>query len=487
MPAIIPQPLQVSTPQGTTALSLDGAVFIAGPSATEQRIALQASALMSADAGVTVPLTEAPEPGAPAIQLRIDAAAGPEGSDHPERYTVDTTVRPAVVSGATPAGLYYGVQTLRQLVTTDAFGAPALEAVVVTDAPRYGWRGLTLDIARNFFPMKQLEIVIDVLASYKFNVLHLHLTDDQGWRIENPSRPELAKLSSDTSNSGKAGGYLTLADFRQLQDYAAERFVTVVPEIDMPGHTNAATAIYGDLRPDGKATDKYEGMEVGFSQLTFDLPTTEPFIRDVLTDMAGITDGDYLHVGGDEALTLGAEEYAKFITLLEDVVADTGKQVIMWQEAAAAPTRPGTIVQYWDTRSDKTPFVEAAKRGSRFIMSPGNHAYLDMKYTAEYPLGQDWAGLIEARTAYDWDPATVIDGVPEDQIHGVEAALWTETLSTQDELFDMLLPRLTATAEVAWTAPERKDWEDYRARVAVAAASWRRDGLAFHQSPQIDW
>ncbi|WP_062077367.1 family 20 glycosylhydrolase [Demequina globuliformis] len=484
MPAIIPQPLHLSVPADATVTALAGTVLVAGPSATEQRIALQASAFLQADAGVTVPLTDAPEPGVTVIDVRLDSAAGPEGAA--DGYEVDTSVRPMRVAGSSAAGLFSAVQTLRQLIVA-AEGEAVVEAAQVSDAPRYSWRGLTLDIARNFFPLASLERVIDVLASYKFNVLHLHLTDDQGWRIESPSRPELAKLSSDTSNSGKAGGYLTLADFRQLQDYAAERFITVVPEIDMPGHTNAATAIYGDLRPDGKATDKYEGMEVGFSQLTFDLPTTEPFIRDVLGDMAGITDGQYLHVGGDEALTLGAEEYAKFITLLEDVVADTGKQVIMWQEAASAPTRPGTLVQYWDTRADTAPFVAAAERGAQFIMSPGNHAYLDMHYTKGFPLGQDWAGLIDVRHAYEWDPATVIDGVPGSQVRGVEAAIWTETLSTDDHLFTMLLPRLTAIAEVAWTAPERKDWESYRARVAVAAAAWRRAGLAFHESAQIDW
>lgn len=484
MPAIIPQPLHVTTPDGATSTPLDGVVLVAGRSATEQRIALQASALLSADAGVSVPLVDAPEPGAPAICVKLDAEAG-AGAEG-DAYSIDTTVRPISVRGTTAAGLFHGVQTLRQLIVTD-HGMPALEPAVIDDAPRYGWRGLTVDIARNFFPVSVLETVVDTLAAYKFNVLHLHLTDDQGWRIETPSRPELAKLSSDTSNSGKADGYLSLADFRQLQDYAAERFITVVPEIDMPGHTNAATAIYGELRPDGKPTDKYEGMEVGFSQLTFDLPATEPFIRDVLGDIAGITDGPYLHVGGDEALTLGAEEYAKFITLLEDVVADTGKHCIMWQEGAAAPTRPGTLVQYWDTRADKASFVEAAQRGSRFIMSPGNHAYLDMHYVKDFPLGQDWAGLIEARDAYEWDPATVIEGVPEDQIHGVEAAIWTETIATQDDLFTMLLPRLTAIAEVAWTSPEHKDWDSYRDRVAGAAEGWRRAGLAFYESPQIDW
>lgn len=486
MVAIIPQPLHVDSPAEGGALLLSGAVLVAGPSAAEQRIAAHAAALLSRAAGTQVTVADARPDGAPAIELRLAEDAGPAGSTSPERHSLHADASGAVLTAVEPVGLFDAVQSLRQLVTEGEHG-PEVGAVVVHDAPRYGWRGLSFDVARNFFPLDQLELAIDVLASYKLNVLHLHLTDDQGWRIETPSRPELAKLSSDTSTSGKAGGRLSLADFRRLQDYAAERFVTVVPEIDLPGHTNAATAVYGELRADGVPTAKYEGIEVGFSQLTYDLPATEPFLRDVLGDIAAITDGDHVHVGGDEALTLGAEEYAKFIALLEDIVLENGKKVITWQEAAQARTRPETLIQYWDTRADIAPFLAAAERGSRFIMSPGNRAYLDMKYTPEYPLGQDWAGLIELRTAYDWDPAEVMAGLPAEQIEGVEAAIWTETLSTQDELYDMLLPRLSALAEVAWTAPERKDWEDYRRRVVTESATWRREGLAFHETPQVDW
>ncbi|MBE7699724.1 family 20 glycosylhydrolase [Oerskovia sp. Sa1BUA8] len=486
MVAIIPQPLHIESPAGGGALPLEGTVLVAGPSPAEQRVAAYAADVLTRAAGTPVAVAPALPDDAPAIVLRLAEDAGPAGATSPERHSIEVSEAGAVLTAVEPVGLFDAVQSLRRLVTEGERGAE-VSAVVVHDAPRYAWRGLSFDVARNFFPLAQLELVVDVLASYKLNVLHLHLTDDQGWRIETPSRPELAKLSSDTSTSGKAGGHLSLADFRRLQDYAADRFVTVVPEIDLPGHTNAATAVYGELRADGVPTAKYEGIEVGFSQLTYDLPATEPFLRDVLTDVAAITDGDYIHVGGDEALTLGAEEYAKFIGLLEEIVLETGKKVVAWQEAAQAETRPETLVQYWDNRVDSAPFLAAAERGSRFIMSPGNRAYLDMKYTAEYPLGQDWAGLIELRTAYDWDPATVIEGLPADQVVGVEAAIWTETLSTQDEVLAMLLPRLSAVAEVAWTAPERKDWEDYRRRVVTEAATWRRDGLAFHETPQVDW
>jgi hexosaminidase len=345
-----------------------------------------------------------------------------------------------------------------------------------------------VDVARTFFGLDALRAVIDVAAAYKLNVLHLHLTDDQGWRIESPSRPELAKLSSGSDTSGGKGGHLSLADFRALQDHAAERFVRVVPEIDVPGHINAATHVYGDLMPDGVATDAYSGIEVGFSRLTLDLPATEPFLRDVFTDLAHATDGEHVHLGGDEVLKMEPAEYARFVELCERLILEAGKKPVAWQEAAKAPLRPGTIVQYWDTHPmDLTYLVDAAKAGARIILSPANRVYLDMKYTADFGLGQEWAGLVELRDSYDWEPEEVVPGLPVDTIEGVEAAVWTERIPTRDALFTMLLPRLSAVAEVGWSAPERKDWDDYRRRVAREAHAWRRAGIAFHESAQVDW
>jgi len=429
-------------------------------------------------------------PAPTAVVLRLDENAGPDGSTSRERYSLVVDAGGAVLSAPEPAGLFHALQTLRQLVEAPAPGEAGARVphVVVHDAPRYGWRGLSVDVARHFFGLADLRAVVDVAAAYKLNVLHLHLTDDQGWRIESPTRPELAELSSGSDTSGGSGGHLSLADFRALQDHAAERFVRVVPEIDVPGHINAATHVYGDLMPDGVPTDAYTGIEVGFSRLTIDLPSTEPFLRDVFTDLARATDGEHVHLGGDEVLKMEPAEYARFVELCERIVLEAGKKPVAWQEVAKAPLRPGTIVQYWDTHpADLTYLVEAAEAGARVIMSPANRVYLDMKYTADFPLGQDWAGLVEVRDAYDWEPEEAVPGLPASAIEGVEAAVWTERIPTLDDLFTMLLPRLTAVAEVAWTEPARKDWEDYRRRVAAEAAVWRESGVAFHPSPQVAW
>ena len=425
------------------------------------------------------------------VALSLDADAGPAGSASPERYTLRVTSDGVVATAPERVGLLHAVRTLRQLLGGTG-GPDAVPAVVVRDAPRYRWRGLSLDVVRHFFGPADLRAVVDLVAAFKLRVLHLHLTDDQGWRIELPSRPELTEKASQTQVGGGPGGYLTGAEFRDLQRYAAARFVTVVPEIDLPGHVNAATHTYGDLNPDGRPTDVYEGIEVGFSRLWLDLPATEPFLRDVLGDLARLTDGPHVHVGGDEVHTMDADEYARFVERAGSIVRDAGKTPVMWQEAARgtlAPgtLAPGTLLQYWDPKADREPFVDAARAGARFIMSAADHAYLDMKYTPEHPLGLDWAGCVELRDAYEWEPEEVIPGLPADSVEGVSAAVWTETLTTRDELFSMLLPRLPAVAEVAWTAPASKDWEAFRARVAGQAPAWRDAGWEFHPTPQVDW
>ncbi|MFC8943498.1 family 20 glycosylhydrolase, partial [Streptomyces griseoincarnatus] len=315
--------------------------------------------------------------------------------------------------------------------------------------------------------------------------------------------------------SGATGGFLSTAEFLELQEYAAEREIVIVPEIDVPGHVNAATHAYGELTPSGEATDSYDGVEVGFSKLHFDVPATEPFLRDVFTDVARMTLGPWVHFGGDEVLTMGADEFGRFVVLCQEIIAAAGKTPVACQEAAGsahgdqsavaalagegavggttadgeAPVlvRPGTVLQYWDTRPDPAPLVRAARAGAKFVMSPADRAYLDMKYTHEHPLGLDWAGFVELRDSYDWDPATVIDGLPESAIEGVSAAVWTETLQNRDDLFSMLLPRLAAVAEIAWSPQGAKDWESFRSRVAVEAATWRREGAPYHPTPQIDW
>jgi len=360
-------------------------------------------------------------------------------------------------------------------------------AVRIEDSPRFGWRGLSIDVARHFIQVRDLKVVIGLMAHYKLNVLHLHLTDDQGWRLHLPSRPQLTERASGTSVGGDPGGFYTAEQFADLVAYASVRGIRVVPEIDVPGHVNAATHTYGDLNPSGEPTDAYTGIEVGFSRLHADLPATGRFLADVFTDVAAMTPGDFVHIGGDEVLTMERDEYADLVGQAAAAVRAQGKRVVGWQEIAHTTLEPGTVVQYWDPRVDPAPFVAAAQAGALFLMSPGSKTYLDMKYDATTELGLEWAGHIELRDAYDWEPTAIIEGLPPESVIGVEAAVWTETLKDLHDLTAMLLPRLAAVAEVAWSAPEHRDWDGFRTRVAAHGPFWDRFGFPWHRSPQVDW
>ncbi|UFU07357.1 family 20 glycosylhydrolase [Ruania halotolerans] len=384
-------------------------------------------------------------------------------------------------------GLHRGLGTLAQLRDLELPGAPAgtVPAVRIADEPRFAHRGLMVDIARHFFAPRTLERVIDLMALYGLNVLHLHLTDDQGWRIETPSRPELTEISGHTEAGGGPGGFLTTADYTHLIDYAADRGIDVVPEIDMPGHSNAAMHAVGALTETGEPAAVDTGTDVGFSMLRLDNPATAPFLADVFADLAAITPGQYLHVGGDEVWKMGDEEYAGFIDLLTRTVAGTGKSPMLWGEAAVAGLPGDALIQLWDSTKDPAPIVAAAEQGARVVLSPGKRVYLDMQYHEGYRLGQHWAGYVETRDSYEWDPLEYAPALPAESVVGVEAALWTETIVTEDDLFTMLLPRLAAVAEVAWSAQQDRDFDNFAIRLRAHAPLWAARGYAFHPSPQV--
>jgi hexosaminidase len=392
----------------------------------------------------------------------------------------------ALVTAVDVDGLRHGAVTLRQLLVRTTAGL-GLRPAFVVDAPRFAWRGLHLDVARSFVPVPTLERVLDLLAGLKMNVLHLHLTDDQGWRIEVPSRPLLTQVSGGTAVAGGRTGFYTAADWDRIQDHAALRGVVVVPEIDMPGHVNAALHAYGELTPTGEPTEAYDGTDIGFSRLHLDLPATAAFVRDVVRDVAAMTRGPYLHVGGDEALTIERGEYSRLVSAIAEQVRVAGKTLVGWQEIARSPLAPGAVVQLWDDRQDTGPVVDAAWQGARVVLSPAQRVYLDMKYEAGFPVGADWAGTIGLRDAYDWEPAEFLPGILPGAITGVEAALWSETVHTDEDLFTLLLPRLAAVAEVAWSVPLRRSWPDFAARVARYGPVWDAAGVPWHRTPEVAW
>ncbi len=404
-----------------------------------------------------------------------------------EAYELVVGAEGARITARSPAGFARATATLAQVMEVDGAGEARAPMGVVRDAPRFPWRGLSLDVARSFFPVAEVKTVLDLLYSYKLNVLHLHLTDDQGWRLEIPSRPELTEISGATAVDGGRPGFYTVEDFREIQDYAEAHSITVVPEIDLPGHTNAATHAVAELNPDGLPTAAYSGMRVGFSMLHPELDATEPFLRDVIGSVAGQTRDGFVHFGGDEPLDMDPGNYQQLVTLIQTIVEENGKRPVAWQEAAAAPPSPSTIYQFWDTRPDATPVNGAVAAGAKVILSPGSRTYMDMKYDEGEALGQDWAGLVALGDSYAWEPATFLEGVGEDDVVGVEAAVWTETLHNLEDLTYMLLPRIVAVAELGWSPKHALNWESFTDRLAWQGEVWDAAGLSWHRSPEVSW
>ena len=420
-----------------------------------------------------------------AFVLLID----PKANTGEEGYVLSVNATRVVARAERPAGLFYAVQTLRQLMPAEVehewlrrkrLTVPPVE---IADAPRFGWRGAMLDVARHFFDAGEVMRVIDLMALHKLNRLHLHLADDQGWRIQIDSWPNLTRHGSLTEVGGGPGGFYSKAEYAAIVRYAADRFITIVPEIDMPGHTNAALSSYPELNCDGIAPPLFTGIDVGFSVLCWDSDATYRFIDDVIREIAAMTPGPYFHIGGDEVKKLTPGQYAAFIARAEAAVRRHGKRMIGWDEIAAVALDPSSVIQYWRPGAPKGDLGRTGK----VIFSPANKLYLDMKYTESTRIGLDWAGRIDVRDSYEWDPAMMVSGLDASSILGVEGPLWTETVARRADLDYLMFPRLAGIAEIGWTPQSGRAWEDYRLRLAAQADRWTALGLNFYRSPHVPW
>ena len=462
-------------------------IIVASGNADALRIAKYLADLLATDPQAVPAVERSDSPGDGHVRL---ALGGPDAPSGAEAYNLTISPQGVTLTASQPAGLFYGVQTLRHLLppSLEYEGVRpfkySLPAVQISDAPRFAWRGAMLDVARHFFSVEEVKRYIDLLAMLKMNRLHLHLADDQGWRIEIESWPNLTRHGGSTEVGGGPGGFYSKQQYADLVSYASERFITIVPEIDMPGHTNAALASYPELNCDGVAPPLYTGIEVGFSTFCVDKDVTYKFIDDVVREIAAMTPGPYFHIGGDEVKKLTDDQYRRFIDRVQGIVKSHGKEAVGWDEIAPAPLLPTTIVQHW--RPDSFPKDAVAKK-ARLIVSPANRAYIDMKYHKQTPIGLDWAAVIEVRDAYDWDPLGVAEGVTEGSVLGVEAPLWSETIANIRDVEYLAFPRIAAIAEIAWSPRERRNWNDFRVRLGAQAPRWSALGINFYRSPQVPW
>ncbi len=487
---IIPKPVNAKATDGAFQLTATSSIIVENVSGEVFAIGQYLSDKLKTATGFELKVAAATEKQIPGnIYLKIVAS---DSLNNAEAYTLNVTEDAVVLSSTTAAGLFRGMQSLRQLFL------PAIESATlqktdwhiangtIKDYPLYAYRGAMLDVARHFFSVEDVKRYIDLLAYYKMNVLHLHLADDQGWRIEIKAWPKLTGYGANTQVGGGKGGFYTQEQYKDIIAYASNRYITVIPEIDMPGHTNAALASYPELNcnPKDKTPQLYTGIDVGFSTLCTQNENVYKFVDDVITELAAITPGPYIHIGGDESHVTAKNEYIKFIDRVQGIVIKHGKQVIGWDEIALSTLQPNTIAQYW---ADSANSVNAVKKGAKIIISPAKKTYMDMKYDSTTILGLKWAGYIEVDTAYIWNPPTMVKGIGRENIIGIEAPLWTETITKMEELEFMVFPRLPGYAEIGWSQAEGRSWDEYKIRLGKHGSRMRAMGINFYTSKKVPW
>lgn len=485
---LIPYPVAVTATGDAFKIIETTEIYVSAESAELKNIGEYLASKLRSATGFALPVKSGDEAAAAGnIFLRLSAD---DAELNGEGYRLDISKKQVKLSANLPAGLFRGVQTIRQLLpveiekSSQQTGPWLLATGNIRDFPSYAHRGSMLDVSRHFFGVDDVKRYIDFLAMYKMNVMHLHLSDDQGWRIEIKSWPKLTSIGGSSEVGGGKGGFFTQAQYSDLVKYAQDRYITIIPEIDMPGHTNAALAAYAELNCDGKARELYTGTEVGFSTLCTDKEITYKFVDDVIRELAAITPGPYIHIGGDESHSTKKEDYIPFVNRVQDIIATHGKQMIGWDEVATASLKPNSVAHYWASAENAQ---KAVAQNAKVIMSPATKTYLDMQYDSTTTLGLHWAAYIEIDSAYIWDPATMVPGISKANILGVESPLWSETVTKMDEIEYMVFPRLLGHAEIGWSPATARNWDEYKVRLGKHGARMTAMEIDFYPSKFVPW
>jgi len=531
---IVPKPVSVKIGSGRFVLTRHARIVaVAGPNAAaELPVADDLAAYLRPATGYGLPVvTGTPRPGD--IGLEIGNPGTLKTSQWAEGYQLDTTTLGVKIEAPAAHGLYDGIQTFRQLlpawinsptVVQESWTTP-VEAI--TDYPRYSYRGLLLDIARHYEPASAVEQLIDQIAAYKINVLHLHLSDDQGFRLAINGFPRLTSIGAQGSvgTGGRLvdpGGFWTQAQYKAVVADAAAHFITVVPEVDSPGHNNAIImSEYNDtgnpalpVNPHSINCSAYKPPhwdyteDVGYSALCPGSRDTWAIMTAIISQLTAITPGPYYDLGGDEVPTslLSAPEYAAFINREAGIVTGHGKTVMGWADIAGPGTKPpaGSIAEYWQpaggTSSGTVTGREAVAKHMKIVMAPANHTYLDQKYIVSArssvppSLGMNWAcpSGCDVSSAYNWNPGGFVTGVTDRNVIGVEGAMWGETVANLANADYMIFPRLIALAEVAWSPAARRTpaspaYHDFLRRLGDQGARLQAAGVNFYPSTQVPW
>ena len=425
-----------------------------------------------------------------------------------EAYRLTVNNKQVTIAASTPAGVFYGIQTLRKSLPVQTNGADiTLPAVDIADAPRFGYRGMMLDCGRHFFPVSFVKKFIDILAMHNMNVFHWHLTEDQGWRLEIKSHPELTAKSSMRSgtvighnatvdDSIPHGGFYTQQEARDIVEYARQRHITVIPEIDMPGHTLAALAAYPELGCTGGSYEVGHRWGVYKDVLCLGKESTYKFVQDVIDEVVDIFPAKYFHIGGDESPTVMWEkcpnclQKAKdentdikhlqqyFTNRIEKYLNSKGKSIIGWDEILEGKINQSATIMSW---RGVEPGLKAAKQGHDVIMTPSSHVYFDhyqAKETKHEPDAIGGCSPVEKVYSYEPLPET-LDAEAKSRIKGVQANLWTEYIPFTTQAEYMVLPRMAALAEVQWTPAGQKNFDNFSKRALRLSDLYDRYGYVY--------
>ena len=453
--------------------------------------------------GIKTAVLDKRDKKAAAIVLTIDPkVAGAEA------YRLSVNNKQVTIAASTPAGVFYGIQTLRKSLPVQTTGeAITLPAVTVADAPRFGYRGMMLDCARHFFPLSFVKKFIDILAMHNMNVFHWHLTEDQGWRLEIKSHPELTAKSSMRSgtvighnatvdDSIPHGGFYTQQEAREIVEYARQRHITVIPEIDMPGHMLAALAAYPELGCTGGPYEVGHRWGVYKDVLCLGKESTYKFVQDVIDEVVEIFPAKYFHIGGDESPTVMWEKCPNclqkskdentdikhlqqyFTNRVEKYLNSKGKSIIGWDEILEGKINQSATIMSW---RGVEPGLKAAKQGHDVIMTPSSHVYFDhyqAKDTKHEPDAIGGCSPVEKVYSYEPLPDT-LSAEAKNRIKGVQANLWTEYIPFTTQAEYMVLPRMAALAEVQWTPVAKKNFDDFSKRALRLSDLYDRYGYQY--------
>ena len=500
---IIPQPNNITLTKGTFLLSNKTSIQYRG-GYEAKTIADKLAAMLSRSSGFQFQVSSSAK-ASTVIVFQLDK----KPKDIAESYKVSVKSHQVVISASSAQGLFYGLQTIRQLFPAAIESENTLATswtipcVEIEDAPRYSYRGLHLDVSRHFFDKKFILKYIDMMAMYKYNTFHWHLTDDQGWRIEIKKYPLLTKISAfrKECNGDTTGGFYTQEDIKEVVDYAKERFVTVVPEIEMPGHAVAVLAAYPELSCSGGPFKVSPTWGIFHDVYCAGNEKTYAFIEAVLDEVAPLFPGKYIHIGGDECKKTRWERCMKcqakmkaeglanenklqsyFINRIELYLQSKGKQIVGWDEILeGGVTQTATIMSWRGMKGG----IEAAKNGNSVIMTPTEYCYFDyyQGVESEEPPAFPHNKFLPLQKVYTFEPnPKELNAEQSQYILGGQANVWTEFIPTTAQVEYMVYPRALAMIECLWTKPALKDYTFFEQKVHAQYDRMSRYGINFSKS-----